>query len=114
MTAIFHILITGETPRPWWPADQRWNIAPDENVWCDCCNAWSPAGEADVRLMIEEFPVGGTGYYQEQWTPHGPDFEQHGFQPSYFDPHWQTRCAEGFGCSVKPRRRASAHLRARG
>jgi len=110
---MLHILITHETPRPWWPADQRWDIPPDEKVWCDCCNAWSPAAETDVRAMVDELPIGGPGNYQYQWTEHGPDFQPHGYEPSYYDSYWKTKCADGFGCTIKPRRRASAHLRER-
>lgn len=111
---VLHILCTDETPRPWWPADQRWDIPGDKSIWCDCCNAYSPASETDVRLMAQELPIGCLGDYQHDWLPYGPSRPMDvGFQISYFDAYWRTKCADGFGCTIKPRRRASAHLRER-
>ena len=102
---ISHILIHQGTPRPWWRADQRWDVPPDKPVFCACCNAYSPAEETEVRLMIQEWPIGGPGNYQGN--------RRKGFEPSYEEPYWAVRCGEGFGCTVSPRRRASRHLRER-
>ena len=103
---LVHILRSNNTARPWWRADQRFDVAPDNPIWCDCCNAYSPACEAEARLHTVELPVG--------------DFGDYGRGESYMDllsyndePRWQTRCAEGYGCTIRPRRRASAHLRER-
>jgi len=102
-----HILWSNNTPRPWWRADHRWGVPGNERIWCDCCNAYSPAQETDVRLLCVELPIGDGGDYQNNGS-------------SFFDlilcgdePRWETRCADGFGCTIKPRRKASAHLRER-
>lgn len=107
-----HILCDNHTARPWWRADERWGIPPNKKVWCDCCNAYGRADEVEVCIRLDEMPIlGDWGDYQYRDEPDlgfGP-----GWQPSYFDPSWTTRCGKGFGCTVKPRRRASAHLRER-
>lgn len=100
-----HILFSNNTPRPWWPADQRLGLQPTERIWCECCNAYSPASEADARLKIVEMPIGSFGDYGD-----GGSFLD---VMSYCDePRMEVKCADGYGCTVKPRRRASAHLRA--
>lgn len=102
---MLHILRSNTTPRPWWRADQRLGLHPNDRVWCDCCNAYSPAGEAEARLHTVEMPVGDMGDY------HGHSFiDLLGYCD---DARWETRCAEGHGCTVSPRRKASAHLRER-
>ena len=100
-----HILRSNLTGRPWWRADQRLDMAPDRKVWCDCCNAWSPAAEAEARLLTVELPKGDWGDYQDGGQ---------GFLDvlGYCDEsRFEVRCASGHGCTVNPRRRASAHLR---
>ena len=103
---MIHILRSNNTARPWWPADQRLDLPADQRIWCDCCNAYSPASEAEARLLTVELPIGGAGSYGE-----GRSF--YDFLSYCDEPELQTRCASGFGCTTKPRRRASAHLRRR-
>ena len=108
-----HILWSRADARPWWTAHQRLGIGARTPVWCDCCNAYSPAEEADARLVTVEIPVNcDLGNYQDQMHHYGPDQDRDiGFDLPYEEPRWETRCAEGFGCTVSPRRRASRHLR---
>lgn len=105
-----HILRDNHIARPWWVARERFDCPADERIWCDCCNAYGMADEVEVRLWADEIPVGGAGCYQD---PDALGGFNSGWSPRYFDPRWETRCGEGFGCTVSPRRRASAHLRER-
>lgn len=111
-----HILRSGRTARPWWPAHERLNIPAAQRIWCDCCNAWGYASQVDARLLSVELPVGGPGDYGPDDMERAPwrrqkrlgfyDFIMYGD-----DARWETKCAEGYGCTVNPRRRASRHLR---
>ena len=103
-----HILWSRNTPRPWWRADQRLDVASDYKVFTDCCACRVPAIDAQARLWDLEIPHGGMGDYQEKL------FE--GMQPGFYipygdEPRWEIRCAPDSGCNVNPRKKCGADLR---
>lgn len=103
---MLHILRSNNVARPWWKADEYLDLDPYEKVWCSCCNAYSIAWQADARLHMVDLPIGDFGDYGN-----GESFLD---LLSYCDEAWvEIKCADGYGCTVNPRRRASAHLRHR-
>ena len=103
-----HILRDRTTKRPWWPADERLDIGPDEKVFTECCACNVRASEAVARLHLFDLPLGGPGDYQEQLE----DWESPGFDLPY-EPgnRWEIRCAPDAGCNRFPRKRCGAYLR---
>ncbi len=103
-----HILRSRNEPRPWWRTDERCGLDPDHIVIADCCLCKMSASETDIRLWIAEIPLcadcGDYGYNY-------PWGDRACFDLPYDEARWETKCAEGFGCTVKPRRRSSRHLR---
>ncbi len=100
-----HILRSRATPRPWWPMHEYCNMAADAIVIPDCCLCRMPADKVDCRLWTQEFPIGDLGNYQYGY----PLLDE--FDYSYEESRLETKCADGCGCNVKPRRRSSRHLR---
>ena len=116
-----HILRDNHRSTPWWRCDEYLGVLPDKKIWCDCCNCWGRADEMEARMFTDFLPIGwekDPGDYQYGLETikryDGKTYTRpYGYRPSYYDPRIETRCGEGFGCTVKPRRRASRHLRER-
>jgi hypothetical protein len=114
MSELLHILWTPTIGRPWWRTDERCNLPANERVWTDCCGCKMPAEETETRLVESwDPPLGGMGCYQEEPMPWAQDRCELSYYPTgaYFDPHWDTRCADGFGCTVNPRKKCGRELR---
>lgn len=106
-----HVLTTPGIARPWWRSDERMPDAQGRRLWTDCCCCKRPAEETDCRVVsYYDAPLGGFGQYQEA-GPAGPDLGPDLPTGAYYDPDVQVRCAEGFGCTVRPRMRWGRHLR---
>lgn len=101
------------TARPWWPTEQRLDLAADHKVLTDCCYRQLPASETICRLRTQEIPVGGWGDYQEcePWPPH--EAVNWFSYASYYDPTWQIECNPAGERSCKEHRRfmRGVHLR---
>jgi hypothetical protein len=115
----------GHTNRPWWPTEQRLDVAPGKIVVTDCCLRRLPASETICRLQTQELPAGGYGDYQEreEWlSAVYVNGEQVGEErkavnwfsyASYYDPTWRIECNPEGGRSCKQHRRflRGLHLR---
>lgn len=110
-----HLLWTPTMARPWWRTDERIPDYTGRKIWTDCCCCRQPAAETDCRITVSwEPPVGGFGCYQEEplpWATDRCEIEPEPPTGSYFDPRLEVRCAEGFGCTVNPRKKSGRHLR---
>lgn len=123
MSYHFHILTTARLARPWWRTDERFAETAGTKVWTDCCGCKMPADQTDCRLVETWDPpaCGDLGCYQEPtppWekTPSGRKSRSRWAKPyvptgAYYDPTLDVRCAEGFGCTVNPRKKAGRALR---
>lgn len=115
----------GHTDRPWWPTEQRWDIAATEIVRTDCCYRRLPASDTICRLRTQELPAGGYGDYQERdpWlSPIYENGQQVGEEyravnwfsyASYYDSTWRVECNQEGDKSCKSHRRflRGIHLR---
>lgn len=113
------------TARPWWPSEQRFDIAADKMLVTDCCLRRLPASETICRLWTQEFPAGGYGDYQdvEPWTspiyengePIGEEHKRVNWfsYASYYEARWQIECNPEGERSCKQHRRfmRGLHLR---
>lgn len=111
-----HILWTPPIARPWWRTDERCSeLSPNDKVWTDCCGCKQPAHETECRAVASwDPPLGGAGCYQEPplpWQPDRCEIEPGAPTGAYFDGRWETRCADGFGCTVNPRKKCGRELR---
>lgn len=102
-----HIYSPAYIKLPKWATHERLSgLKCDDIVVTDCCLCRMRADETTVEIV--------TGHP----LPHGLDLdamteeERSGWLWGTFYESWQNiECGEGFGCTVKPRRRASRHLR---
>ncbi len=104
-----HILRSRNEPRPWWRADQRFDIPSDRKIFTDCCCCNMPAELVIVRLWTLELPIGGLGDYQERKLY--PEQEPGFYIPYGDEPRWEVKCAPDAGCNVKLRKKCGADLR---
>lgn len=104
-----HILQVGSVPRPWWPTEQRCEEVAGHKVWTDCCSCKLPAEQTDSRYVETwDYPLGDMG---GEFIWGGDWEEQESPTAIYFDGRVETRCSDGFGCTVNPRKKSGRSLR---
>lgn len=106
-----HILRTPNVKRPFWRTDERFPDSANQKVWTDCCGCKQPASETLSRIVETfEMPLGGCG---GEANGIGKFVERpiDDWAGVYYDPTVETVCAEGFGCTVNPRKKCGRTLR---
>ena len=97
-----HIYAPAYIKTPKWASHERLaDCKPDEILIADCCLCKMRADETVCEIVTGlPAPRGLTAeeYREQIWD-------------NYFEPRVNVECAPGFGCTVKPRRRSSRHLR---
>jgi hypothetical protein len=97
-----HIWAPAVIKTPKWATHERLaDVRPDEIVIADCCLCKMRADET-VCQIVTGLPL-----------PHGlsESERRERIWENYAEPYVHIECGPGFGCNVKPRRRASRHLR---
>lgn len=104
-----HILFTpAVSAPPFWRTDERLPGLSGERVWTDCCGCKQPSEETDSRIVsYYECPLGGFGDYKD--IPRSDSLNLP--TGAYYDARLETQCAEGFGCTVNPRKKCGRELR---
>ena len=90
---------------PKWATHERLGLKCDEVVIADCCLCKMRADETQCHIT-----TGPTihGLLHDDMTE---DERSDALWGNYFESYSTIECAEGFGCTVKRRRRSSRHLR---
>jgi hypothetical protein len=97
-----HIYAPACVRTPKWASHERLgNLTADQIVVADCCLCKMRADETVVELVVgPQRPLGQS-----------PEERRETLWDFYFEPYMTIECAPGFGCTMKPRRRSSRHLR---
>lgn len=92
------------TTPPWATHERLSDCAADEIVVADCCLCRMRADETVCTITTAPpLPHG--------MTPNERMDHIYSNSSYFYDASVDIQCAEGFGCTVKPRRRSSRHLR---
>lgn len=98
---------------PWWPTEQRFDIAPTERFLTDCCRRRLRAIDTVCRCRFQTIPQGDYGDYQDHRPVggHGPAKTTWFAFASYYAPSWRIECNPDGGCKRFPIYKRGMHLR---
>jgi hypothetical protein len=91
---------------PAWATHERLDLRCDEVVIADCCLCKMRADETICEIFTGQPHPKGL-----DWDAMDDEERSNWLWGYYYEPHTKISCAEGFGCTVKRRRRSSRHLR---